>query len=637
MSSGQVHAETSIADFLSQSYPFDMLTDAERLNLAHTATTSAFPKGSQILTQDGQPSEYLYVIQRGSVQMSIRAENDQAIIIDVRGAGENFGLASMIRGTYSLMDIATTEDTLCYLFPKPLVTNLLQQNALFGETLLQASMQRYLERSLHHFRYAERRRITSERLLLTRPTRSLIKRSIVSCLPDVSIQQAATLMHDSRVSSIIVVDSEGHSLGIVTDRDLRSKVVASGLDLQQPISTIMTSPVITVDGNAPALEALLRMLNRLIHHLLIVDQDQPIGVVTSSDLILLQGSSPLLVANEIDHQTTVDGLAVALRRANEIVPLMFNDGAHPSSIARALAEVNDRAVSRLLQIAEERLGPPPLSYCWVALGSEGRKEQIFKIDQANALIYADPDNERQAAAATAYFARLADFISAALARCGYPDGAVDFTARNPKWRQPLRAWQASFQRWIELDDPLDATFEPRIFDLRLVGGAAALVGALRDFISPLAMERSAFLAQLARSAVKHTPPIGFFRNFVVEQHGPRKATFDIQQRGIASIVDAVRLWALAAGLRETNTLDRLRALAARKVITPEQADELGHTLEFLFLLSLRHHLDQLDAGQPLDNFINPNSLNQMDRTTIKQAFHIIARQQAAIAEQYGLR
>ena len=634
MSSSQVHAEMSIADFLSQSYPFDMLTETERLALAQSATLGSFPKGTQILTQDGQPSEYLYVIKQGSVQMSIRAENDQDLTIDVRGAGENFGLSSMMRGTYSLMNISTAEDTTCYLFPKSLVTHLVQQNALFGETLLQTSMQRYLERSLHHFRYTERRRITSDRLLLTLPVRALIKRPIVSCPPDASIQQAATVMHDSRVSSVIVVDGESHSLGIVTDRDLRSKVVAAGLDLQRPIITIMTSPVITVDGGDPALEALLRMLNQMIHHLLIVNQDKAIGVVTSTDLILLQGSSPLLFANEVEHQTTVDGLAVTLRRANEIVPLMFDDGAHPSSIARALAEVNDRALSQLLRIAEERLGPPSLPYCWAALGSEGRQEQIFKADQANALIYADPDNERQAEAATAYFARLTDFVGAALERCGYPDGAANFTARDPQWRQPLHVWQDYFRCWIEMTEPIEAPFDTSFFDMRMVGGTAVLMSTLRNFVSPLAMERSAFLAQLARSAVKHTPPIGFFRNFVVEQHGPRKATFDIQQRGIAPIVDVVRLWALAHGVRETNTLERLRALTARKAIGQEQADELGHTLEFLLLLRLRHHLEQLEAGQPLDDFINPNSLNQMDRTTIKQAFHIIAQQQAAIAEQY---
>ncbi len=232
MGSSQVPVELSIADFLSQSYPFDMLTDAERLTLAQAATMRVFPKDTQLLAQDGQPSEYLYLIKQGSVQMSIRAENDQDLIIDVRSAGENFGLSSMMRGTYSLMNIVTTEDTTCYLFPKPLVTNLLQQNAVFGETLLQASMQRYLERSLHHFRYAERRRITGDRLLLTRPTRSLIKRPIVSCPPDASIQQAATMMHLNHVSSVIVMDGEGRSLGIVTDRDLRSKVVAAGSDPQ---------------------------------------------------------------------------------------------------------------------------------------------------------------------------------------------------------------------------------------------------------------------------------------------------------------------------------------------------------------------------------------------------------------------
>ncbi|MBI4788364.1 MAG: cyclic nucleotide-binding/CBS domain-containing protein [Chloroflexi bacterium] len=622
-------------DFLRQHYPFDLLTESEIQGMAQAAALDFFPKDTQILIQDGQPSEFLYVIQKGSVRISVRAESGDDIILDMRSEGEHFGLTSMMRGTASQMNVTAAEDMLGYVFPKQLIMQVMQQNAVFGESLLHTSAQRYLDSTLREIRYSDARG-GSERLLFTLPVRALIQRLLVSCTVETTIQQAAVMMRDRRVSSIIVNDARGKGIGIVTDRDLRNAVVAAGRSAHQPISAIMQSPVITIDQDDLAFEALLRMLNAGIHHLLVVEQGQGVGVVTTSDLMRLQGSSPLLVAKDVNHQNTVEELAISLQRANQIVPLMFKEGAHPSSIARVIAEINDRVTAKLLTLAEQRFGPPPVAYSWVVLGSEGRKEQTFKTDQDNALIYADPADDAQLQVAQDYFARFADWVGGALEQCGYPLCPGNYMARNPRWCQPLRVWRRYFSNWIETPEPAQVLYSTIFFDMRAVGKASGLAAALQDHFLRLVRGQGIFLAHMARLAVEHTPPIGFFRNFVLDRSGPHKNTLNLKERGTGPIVDLVRVFALEHGISETNTLERLRALVSRGAMGQAEADQLENTLEFLMLLRMRHQVEQVVQEQEPDNFLNPKLLSELERTSLKQAFQIVSREQAAVTERYQL-
>ncbi|MBI5032440.1 MAG: cyclic nucleotide-binding/CBS domain-containing protein [Chloroflexi bacterium] len=619
--------------FLRQHYPFDLLSDDELKTLAQAGALDYIPKDTPILTQDGKPSEFLYVIQKGSVRVSVHAENGDDIIIDMRGEGEHFGMTSMMRGTMTQMNITAAEDLMVYLFPQPLVVEVLQRNPPFSEAILQITAQRYLERALREIRYGEVRS-GSDRLLFTMSVRELIKRPPIDCSPTTTIQRAAAIMRDAHVSSILINDAKGFPIGIVTDRDLRNKVVANGLSPMQPITKIMAAPVTAVDREDLAFEALLKMLNSGIHHLLVTENGKGIGVITSTDLMMLQGSSPLFVAKGINRQATLQDLIVSLQRVNQTVPLMFKEGARPSSIARVTAEINDRVTIKLLQLAEEKLGQPPLLYCWLVLGSEGRKEQTFKTDQDNALIYADPANETQAAAAEKYFADLANFVGDALERCGYPKCPGNYMARNPKWCKPIRTWQSYFYRWIETPEPQEVLYSTIFFDLRPVGPTQKLGTDLQDYVLRQTRNKGVFLAHMARLSVEHTPPLGFFRHFVLERSGPHKDTFNIKERGTGPIVDLVRLLALEHGISETNTPERLNALVKADKLSKESADELIHTLEFLMLLRMRHQVQAVEGGETPNNYLNPHSLTTIDRTTLKESFQIIARWQADISDRY---
>ncbi len=209
----------------------------------------------------------------------------------------------------------------------------------------------------------------------------------------------------------------------------------------------MSSPVVSVEGSERLFQALLTMLGRNIHHILVTDEGKPKCVLTSHDLMLLQGKSPLSLARHIEQQQTIEDLAVAQKRIGDLLPLLMREGARASHITRVVAELNDRVMVKVLELAEEKFGPPPVPYCWVVLGSEGRREQTFKTDQDNALIYADPAEEDRARASE-YFEKLAVYAQEALEKCGYPACTGGWMASNPRWRMPLKAWQAMFREWI---------------------------------------------------------------------------------------------------------------------------------------------------------------------------------------------
>ncbi|MCW1968336.1 MAG: DUF294 nucleotidyltransferase-like domain-containing protein [Anaerolineae bacterium] len=633
-------------DFLRKHAPYDLLGDSELTLIAKTASLDFFPSETRIYTQENSKAESLYLIQKGCVRMTAQDANGQDILMDMRSEGESFGILSLLNLGTALMTVTTLEDTLCYLIPKNTVQTLMQ-NQRFSEYFLRGSTQRYLMRTLNEMRQSRQRgegslQTAPDRLIFTTAVRHLVKRQLVWCVPDTSIRQAAQMMAKHKIGSIIVALQDHASapvqpLGIVTDTDLRNKVIAEGHDAGLPIRGIMTSPVKTIDGDQLAFEALLRMINASIHSLLVVDGNHGnavLGMVTQHDLILLQSNSPLIVSKQLRRDASVADLAKTLNSAHQFIPLMVKEGVNPGGVGRVVAEVNDQVLSRLLSMAERTLGAPPLPYCWVVLGSEGRKEQTFKTDQDNGLIYADPNDEAQAEAASAYFERFASWVNDALIQCGFPRCPGNYMASNPRWRQPLSQWRKTYLTWINTPEPTDVMNATIFFDMRPAGGDESLVEALLAEVLPRAQRAGRFMGHLARLAVQNTPPVGFFRSFLLESTGPHKGAFDIKKRGVMPLTDAIRLYAIANGVRATNTLERLEDLRKADVLASEQIDEMKDTLEFLALLRLKHQVEQAANGEKPDNFINPNELSSVERSTLRETFQVISNTQADLSDRY---
>jgi CBS domain-containing protein len=333
----------------------------------------------------------------------------------------------------------------------------------------------------------------------------------------------------------------------------------------------------------------------------------------------------------VEAQANVQDLASANTRIIGLLPLLLREGAKASHVTRVVAEVNDRLIVKILQFAEAKLGPPPVPYCWVVLGSEGRREQTFKTDQDNALVYADSSDE---SSAREYFAELAAFVQDALSTCGYPLCTGNYMASNPRWRQPLYSWLNCFREWMtsaELHGTEDALI---FFDMRPVSGDFSLYQTLAAANRQGLKDAGMFKSVLACVSTTRKPPLGFFRNFVLERSGEHKDQLDLKLFGTAPLVDAARVFALDAGVECTNTSDRLAALASAPERDPTIFQDMQEAFEFLTLLRLECQLRQVRDGQPLSNYITPDSLTHLQRSMLKEAFRATARAQALLEEKF---
>jgi len=348
---------------------------------------------------------------------------------------------------------------------------------------------------------------------------------------------------------------------------------------------------------------------------------------------VVRPTSPLAVSRHLEQQKSVEGVAKAQKKIIELLPLLLREGARVSHITRVVAEINDRLMTKVLEFAEAELGPPPRPYCWVVLGSEGRREQTFKTDQDNALIYADPEDKNRVAASQ-YFEALAGFAQEALERCGYPPCPGGWMASNPRWRLPVSAWQELFARWIDEAEYHAVENALILLDMRPVAGDFSLYEQLASRNAEHLKTASFFKSILALISIGRKPPLGFFRTFVVERSGEHKEELDIKEYGTGPIVEAARVFAVDAGVSQTNTVDRLAALQAAGYLDTKVLTELGEAFEFLTLLRLENQLQQARASQPLSNHVSPRELTALQKSLLREAFHVVARVQSLVDDRF---
>lgn len=623
-----------VVEFLRDVPPFQDIDDATLRNIARAVSMEFYPRGSTILHQEGPASEYLRIVKKGSVKVFIKSSKDDEVFIDFRCEGDSFGFLSLVSGDKSRANVVAVEDTTCYLIGRETILKLLETHHAFAEYFLVSFLNKYIDKTYKEMRKKSLLYSGGEKLLFTTPVGELATKEVIAASQDISIKEAAEMMSQQRISSLVLLDSYGVPVGIITYRDLRDKVVSKGRNVRDSISSIMSVSLIKTEAREYCFEALLKMIRYNIHHLLVIDNGKLKGVITSHDLMMLQGTSPVFVAREIESQHTIEGLIPVSTKTNKLIDLLLREGAKASNISRIITEINDRLLRKVLEITEKKLGAPPLNYCWIVFGSEGRKEQTFKTDQDNAIIYENPATQEKAEEAKRYFSAFTLLARDALMKCGFPSCPADYMASNTQWCQPLKEWKKYFSTWINEPTP-DAVLKSLIFfDFRPIHGEFGLSEELRDSLVSILEGQQLFFGYMANTIIHNMPPIGFFKSFVVEKNGEHKDTFDLKIKGISPLVDAIRLFALEKGVKETSSIERIQELKGRHAIVREYADELEYAFEFLMLLRIHHQFEQLTSGREPDNFINPYKLSNLEKKIIKDAFNIISKMQGLIGDRY---
>lgn len=458
----------------------------------------------------------------------------------------------------------------------------------------------------------------------------LCHRSPVCIQLPCTTQQAAQTMTREHVSSLLIMQDQT-LLGIITDRDLRHRLLAAGLPTSTPLEQIMTPHPTVVSAQATAWEALLLMTHQQIHHLPVQQEHQIIGLISSTDLIRLQTLHPLLLVGELRKQQTVQGLIPIARQIPALLQKLIEAHMSTQEIGMLLSTVYDALTQQLLALAENLLGSPPFAYAWVSLGSQARQEQSVHSDQDNALILEQSPDPSQ----RSYFRQLAEIVSDGLHLCGqvYCPGQV--MATNPQWSQPLSNWRSYFDDWLQTPHP-DALLQTSIFfDMRAIHDPQQLVPQLRGPLLQQTPHHTLFLAHMARNALRNRPPLGLFRRFVLEKYGPHRGTFDCKHFALMPLIDLARMTAISHGLESVSTLDRLQQAEQHHCLHPDDARNLQQTYLFLANLRLRQHAQQIANHWPIHHHIAPQSLSSLEQHQLRESFKIIQHAQQALSARYS--
>lgn len=480
---------------------------------------------------------------------------------------------------------------------------------------------------------SERRRTEAQRetlisqlqtslLFLTEQVRNSMNEA-VSCSMDTPVTRVVRLMGRHGTEAIVVTGGGGEPVGIVTDHDIRERVVAAELDTRMPVSRIMSAPVVTISETAPIFEAFLLERNHEVDHLVVTDSAGILtGIIRSSRTVRLDEYSPVVLLKLIANAPSVDDLADCHDKLPVLVGSLVDSGAASENICHVTTAVSDAIAQRVIVLAVEELGPPPAPFAFVALGSEAREEQTLVTDQDNAIIF-QPEGTEADADCGAYFLRLGELVCRGLEQAGYPLCAGEAMAQDPRWNRTLEDWKKSFTTWIAEPDGTALAHCNVFFDLRCIYGDRALVRDLWQHVDRQLEKNPAFFSHMALNTLQYKPPLGLFGQIVTTSSGEGANTFDIKG-AMLPIVNFARLYALRNHLSETNTFDRLEQLHALGVLQEESFRGTLQAYDHLMRLRYRHQVKMVREGKEPNNLIDPRALTQIESGTVKNTLSRIS-------------
>ncbi|QYJ82514.1 DUF294 nucleotidyltransferase-like domain-containing protein [Shewanella aegiceratis] len=616
-----------IQNFLSQYPPFNALPDEVVAMVSHHVEIAYYRQDTPII-HFGDQIHDLYMVRSGVVEVYRR----KGELYNRLDSGDLFGQMGLLTNNKVRFPVKAIEDTLVYCIPEAIFQQLYDQYDTFAD-FVEVEDSARLRQTVSN---------TSEQNdLTTSKVKTLLTRDAPVIHKGESIQQAAIIMAQENVSALLVIDPDSLEdedgdtsplLGIITDRDLCTRVVAEGIDPATELAGVVSTEVITLDHNAYVYEAMLTMLRYNVHHLPVCKGRKPIGIIEATDIVRYESQNSLLLVSSIFQQQSLEELATLATQVKDSFVRLVNEDANSHMVGSAMSVIGRSFKQRILELAEEKLGPPPIPYCFLALGSMGRDEQLIVTDQDNAIIL---DDDFDKAKHDDYFSQLANFVCDGLDSCGYSYCTGDIMATNPMWRMTRKEWEACFADWIDDPNPKALLNASIFFDLDGVYGRLKWAEQLNGFIVRRARKNNRFLACLARNALNRTPPLGFFKDFVMEKDGRHNNSINLKRRGTAPLADLIRVHALAVGSRARNSFERLDDIIDANILPKGRGEDLRDAMEFISMVRIRHQALDVEQGIDPDNNIEPEHLSDFERRNLKDAFQILSNAQNFLKFRYN--
>ena len=611
---------SEVIKFLKNTLPFQFLSAPDLRSMA-AAISIHYMKSGRVFNMSEDSEPVLHIIRRGAFE--IRSSDD--LLVDRIADGECYGISTVVENNPEGFKVVALEDSLVY------------QISITTFKALCASNNQFYE-FFHHTRENRLKKLSTSKkeaiapsMQLNQSIQSLMSDQIVQISKDSSVTDAAKIMTDRRVSSIVILEDK-RLVGIVTDRDLRSRILAEGLTGDTLVADIMTESPVALDQHSLTIHAQLLMSERNIHHLPIVnDQHEVVGILTSTDLLRSQQLSPVLMVSEINRQSGFDTLPLLMSRLPKLVNNLVLSEVKPSDIGEIIATVTDSLARQIIKIFMVTEGEAPMAFNFLAFGSQARFDQSLGSDQDNALMLerTPTDDEMQ------YFLRMGNRLSDVLNDCGFDYCPGNIMASNPEWVMTRQQWQTKFKKWIEVPAPKALLNASIFFDIRNIYGDEQAVKEVQKNMLTMTQANKLFIATLTTSALRRRAPLGFFRDFVLDRSGANKDQLDLKHHGLALINDLARIYALASGSTETATIKRLRNSHRLGVLPKEHAKNLEDGWEFLSELRLQAQQASWQDNGIAKAFMDPSTLSHLERRHLKSTFKVITQAQESAQSAFA--
>ena len=620
-------------EFLRKYPPFNQMDSAQLAYLVEHCQLRFYAAGESIIKPGDGPVQHFYIVKQGLVvgERPHSARRGTETTFEI-ASGECFPLAALLGERATRTEHLAGEDTFCLLLGKDAFVRLFAQSAPFRDFALRG-VSSLLDQVNQQVQLRAAENLGAQYSLDT-TLRELALQQPVTCSAATPLRDAVRRMHEQHVGSIVIVDESERPAGIFTLRDLR-RVVADGESLEQPISALMTQRPFHLPPEASAFDAALAMTERHIAHVCLVEHERLVGVVSERDLFSLQRVDLVHLARTIRHAGRIETLVALRSDIRLLVERMLAHGASSTQITQLVTLLNDHTVCRVIELVLEDLGDPGVPFSWLCFGSEGRREQTLHTDQDNGILF-EADCPEQAEHMRQRLLPVARRINQRLAECGFALCRGNIMAGNPELCLSRREWAQRFAAFVREATPESLLASSIYFDLRVVWGDEQGCAQLRRQLLADVADNSLFQRLLAVNALRHRPPLGRFRDFVVARKGAEKDTFDLKEEGLTPFVDSARLLALAHGVEDSNTLRRFAELVRLEVIDAQDGAAYEEAYHFIQQARLQLHQQQAAQNLPLSNRLDPDSLNHLDRRILRESFRQAQRLQASLALRYQL-
>jgi len=630
-----------LQSLLETTVPFNYLNKKILEEIISEAKIARYPAGSYVFRQQQPSQKTIFLILEGEAR-AVAAIGGEQTVTAVRQEGDIFGVTVLLSDEPYPVSVLAGKDLTCLLIKQESFHKAVSSSDEFAAYFTKDLASRLKE--LYHTISSEQEpAYRFEQNTLRQKVKDIAVRNVVTCLPMDNICAVAKKMKEAGVSSVVVKGFNNRPTGIITENDMVTKILcADDPSFELKAHQVMTSNLVTVRPDDFTYTALLLMMKNKIKHVVVTDEHEVLhGIVTVKDLVLSGKSGALSIVKQIEYQDNFTDLAQAINQVDRLKQALLNERAYASEICTLTSELYDRITRKLIVLAEKEmikngLGTPPAAYCFINMGSAGRKEQFLRTDQDNGIIYADsPGGDEDTV--SAYFLELGAIIVGQLETCGFRRCKGKVMADNPAWCRPISAWKKDMDRWVNRLDPDHIRTMTIFLDFRYLTGDEELFNSLKDYTTRLFRDSKHALLFMAEDDLKHRVPLTMFGRVITEKTGKQQQRLDLKRAVMVHMVDGIRLFSLRAGIRDTNTFDRLNRLKERGIFNPDDAEYIEAAYESLMMFRIRSAIEKMRLGLEPDNYINLDQLSKKEKHLLRESLLMAHRLQSLTAHTFHAR